>query len=204
MSNVTVKSIGAVVAALRRHVQHSRHAVDLLLDRCRHGVGYYLRARPRIIDGDRHARRRDVGILRHGKVNSARNPISVMTTERTVAKIGRSMKKFEMMAWFLAYSLTCWRLAASVWSGQAAAAASPWAGRRSVGIVVRSGRTSICGRICGNPPTTTQSSAFIPSVTTRRPSGCNAPVVMRRDCTCSPHRGRIHTSTPDPSRWLGR
>ena len=38
--------VGAVVARLRRHVQHARHAGDLLLDRRRHGVGHDLALAP--------------------------------------------------------------------------------------------------------------------------------------------------------------
>ena len=90
--------VGAVVARLRRHVQHALDAVDLLLDRRRHGVGHHLGAGAGIADGDRHARRRDARDTgRPADENSAMPPISVMTTDSTVAKIGRSMKKREII-----------------------------------------------------------------------------------------------------------
>ena len=60
--------VGAVVAHLRRHVEHARHAVDLLLDRRRHGVGHHLGAGPGIADRHRHAGRRDPRILRDRQV----------------------------------------------------------------------------------------------------------------------------------------
>ena len=40
---VTVRLYDAVVGALRRHVEHVLHAVDLLLDRRRHRLGHDLR-----------------------------------------------------------------------------------------------------------------------------------------------------------------
>ena len=56
--------VRAVVAHLRRHVEHALDAVDLLLDRRRHRVGHHRGAGPGIADRDRDARRRDPGILR--------------------------------------------------------------------------------------------------------------------------------------------
>ena len=40
--------VGAVVGALRRHVEHVLDAVDLLLDRRGHGVGHHLGVGPGI------------------------------------------------------------------------------------------------------------------------------------------------------------
>ena len=59
--------IGAVVAALRRHVEHVLHAVDLLLDGRSHGVRHYLRAGTWVGAGDAHGGRRNLGILGHGQ-----------------------------------------------------------------------------------------------------------------------------------------
>ena len=55
--------VRAVVAHLRRHVEHPLDAVDLLLDRRGHGVGHHLGAGAGIGDRDRYARRRDPRIL---------------------------------------------------------------------------------------------------------------------------------------------
>ena len=57
--------VRAVVAHLRGHVEHALDAVDLLLDRRRHRVGHHRGAGPGVVDGHRHAGRRDPGILRH-------------------------------------------------------------------------------------------------------------------------------------------
>ena len=55
--------VGAVVGALRRHVEHVLDAVDLLLDRRGHGVEHQLGVGARIAGRHLHRRRRDVGIL---------------------------------------------------------------------------------------------------------------------------------------------
>ena len=57
--------VRAVVAHLRGHVEHAVDAVDLLFDRRRHRVGHHRGAGPGVADRDRHAGRRDPGILRH-------------------------------------------------------------------------------------------------------------------------------------------
>ena len=54
----------AVIGADRRHIGHARHAVDLLLERGRHGVGDDLGAGARVGGGDNHLRWRDIGKLR--------------------------------------------------------------------------------------------------------------------------------------------
>ena len=54
----------AVIGADRRHVGHARHAVDLLLERGRHGVGDDLGTGARVGCGDNHLRWRDIGKLR--------------------------------------------------------------------------------------------------------------------------------------------
>jgi len=66
--------VAAVVARLGRHVQHVFHAVDLLLDRRRHGVGQHLRAGPGIRASDLHGRRRDLGVLRNGQREQSGQP----------------------------------------------------------------------------------------------------------------------------------
>ena len=68
--------VGAVVAHLRRHVEHALDAVDLLLDRRGHRVGHDLGAGAGI--GDRHLdrRRRDLGILGDAAGRTARSPRS--------------------------------------------------------------------------------------------------------------------------------
>src|SRR5205085_6447704 len=58
------QGVGAVVAHLRRHVQHALDAVDLLLDRRRHRVGHHLGAGPRVADGYRDGGGRDLRVLR--------------------------------------------------------------------------------------------------------------------------------------------
>ena len=88
--------VGAVVGALRRHVQHVFDAVDLLLDRGGDGVGHDLGVGSGIDGRDFDRRRRDVrDTARSGSVNSAMPPASVMMIDSTEAKIGRLMKKFE-------------------------------------------------------------------------------------------------------------
>ena len=57
----------AVAGALRRHVEHVLHAVDLLLDRRSHRFRHHLRVRARIIGRDLDRWRCDLGILRDGK-----------------------------------------------------------------------------------------------------------------------------------------
>ncbi len=54
----------AVAGALAAHVQHVLHAVDLLLERRRHGLGDHRRRGAGIGRGDLDRRRRDLGILR--------------------------------------------------------------------------------------------------------------------------------------------
>ena len=105
-----------------------------------------------------------------------------MTTDITVAKIGRSMKKCEKAdiahtAPFprsagpsRAASMRCRGSGAAGGSaGGSLGVASAQPGR-SVGIGIRSGLTSPPGRTCCRPPTATHSSGFKPAVTTRRPS----------------------------------
>ena len=60
--------IGAVGAAVGLHVEHVLDAVDLLLDRQRHGVDHGLGARAGIARGDLHGRRHHVGILRDREI----------------------------------------------------------------------------------------------------------------------------------------
>ena len=91
--------VGAVVAALRRHVEHALDAVDLLLDRRGHRVGHHLARWPR----DRcttpgPSAERWAGYWAIGSETTATLPASVMTIDSTAAKIGRSMKKREIMA----------------------------------------------------------------------------------------------------------
>ena len=65
----------AVIGTRRRHVDHSGHAVDLLLKRRGHGIGNDLCARSRICCGYDHLRRRHLGKLGNGqerKANEAR------------------------------------------------------------------------------------------------------------------------------------
>ena len=54
----------AVARALRSHVEHVLHAVDLLLDRRGHRLRHDLRVCAWIICRDLHSRRRDLRILR--------------------------------------------------------------------------------------------------------------------------------------------
>ncbi|MCY1220275.1 hypothetical protein D9M72_322840 [compost metagenome] len=54
----------AVVRTRRGHVEHARHAVDLLFERRRHRVGDHLGAGARIIGGNHDLRRRHIGKLR--------------------------------------------------------------------------------------------------------------------------------------------
>ena len=56
----------AVVCGLRRHVQHTFDAIDLLLDRGRHGVGHHLRVGAWVARRHLHRGGRDVGIRRWG------------------------------------------------------------------------------------------------------------------------------------------
>jgi hypothetical protein len=58
-----IEGVGAVVVALRRHVQHPLDAHDLLLDGGRHGVRDHLGIRAGIAGSHLHRRRRDVGVL---------------------------------------------------------------------------------------------------------------------------------------------
>ena len=53
------QAVAAVVRTLRRHVHDPFDAVDLLLDRRGDRIGDFLGARPGIIAGDLHGRRRD-------------------------------------------------------------------------------------------------------------------------------------------------
>ena len=57
----------AVARALRRHVEHVLNAIDLLLDRRRHGFRDHLRVRARVVGRDLDGWRRDLGILRDRK-----------------------------------------------------------------------------------------------------------------------------------------
>ncbi len=57
--------VRAVVARLGRHVEHARHAVDLLLDRRADGIGHDVGAGAGVADGDRDAGRRDPRVLGH-------------------------------------------------------------------------------------------------------------------------------------------
>ncbi len=59
--------VAAVVAALRRHVQHVFHAVDLLFDRRGHGVGHHLGVCARVRGRDFDRGRRDLRVLRDGQ-----------------------------------------------------------------------------------------------------------------------------------------
>ena len=68
------QAVAAVVAALRRHVEHVFHAVDLLLDRRGHGVGHHLCVGAGIVADDLNRRRRDLGILRHRQIINRRQP----------------------------------------------------------------------------------------------------------------------------------
>ena len=63
----------AVAGRLRRHIEHVVDAVDLLLDRGRHGLGHDLGGGSRILRGHRDRRRRDVRILRdrQGEIGDA-------------------------------------------------------------------------------------------------------------------------------------
>ena len=63
--------IGAVGAAVGLHVEHALDAVDLLLDRQRHGIDHGLGAGAGIAGGDLHRRRHHVGILRDRKIEQA-------------------------------------------------------------------------------------------------------------------------------------
>ena len=64
----------AVARALRRHVEHVLHAIDLLLDRRGHRFRHDLRVRARIIRRDLNGRRRDLRILRDRQASTARWP----------------------------------------------------------------------------------------------------------------------------------
>ena len=92
-----------------------------------------------------------------GRKNSAIPPIKVMTTDSTVAKIGRSIKNREIMttASILGFS-GCG--AAGLARPAACGAASDCPA--SDGIGRASGLTCICARTCWIAPTTTQSSAL--------------------------------------------
>src|SRR5262249_61584056 len=57
----------AVVGGLRRHVQRALDAVDLLLDRGRHGVGHHLRVGARVARRHLHRGGRDVGVQLGGE-----------------------------------------------------------------------------------------------------------------------------------------
>ncbi len=57
--------VGAVGTAVGLHVEHVLDAVDLLLDRQRHGVDHGLGAGAGIARRDLHGRRHHVGILRY-------------------------------------------------------------------------------------------------------------------------------------------
>src|SRR5439155_13778121 len=56
-----------VARALRRHVEHVLHAIDLLFDWSRNCFRHLLRVRAWIIGRDLDRRRRDLGILSNGK-----------------------------------------------------------------------------------------------------------------------------------------
>ncbi len=84
----------AVVRAARRHVQHPLDAVDLLLDGRGHGGGHRLRIGAGIDGRDLDRRRGHLGILGDRQAaSSATSPTMTITSESTVAKIGRSTKK---------------------------------------------------------------------------------------------------------------
>ena len=89
------QAVVAVVGRRRGHVHHVLDAVDLLLDRRGHGLGDDLGAGAGILAGHAHRRRRDRRIHRDRQRQSESPPASVIAIDRTVAKIGRSMKKRE-------------------------------------------------------------------------------------------------------------
>jgi len=60
-----IELVRAVVAALRRHVEHVFHAVDLLFDGRGHGVGHHLGTGARVGAGDPDRGGRHLRILRH-------------------------------------------------------------------------------------------------------------------------------------------
>ena len=66
--------VGAVAGARRLHVEHVLDAVDVLLDRQRHGVDQRRGARARIERRDLHGRRHDVRILRGRQVDERDEP----------------------------------------------------------------------------------------------------------------------------------
>ena len=67
--------------------------LTLLLDRGGHGVGDDPGVGAGIVRGDGDGRRRDFGILRDRQLDAGRPaPMMTITSERTVAKIGRSTK----------------------------------------------------------------------------------------------------------------
>ena len=90
--------IGAVGGAVGLHVEHVLDAVDLLLDRQRHGIDHGLGAGAGIARRDLHRRRHHVGILRDRQAEQATPPIRTIRIAMTLARTGRSMKNFEIMA----------------------------------------------------------------------------------------------------------
>ena len=159
--------IGAVGGAVGLHVEHVLDAVDLLLDRQRDGVDHGLGAGAGIAGGDLHRRRHDVGILRDREADTAHTaPIRTIRMAMTLARTGRSMKNFEIMA---GPSLRC----------------------RAGLDLLACGSTFWPGIARSNPPTTTLSSGFSPlSMTRSSPSSC--PVVTLR---CSTTFSALTTST---------
>ena len=113
------QAVVAVVGGHRRHVHHVLDAVDLLLDRRGHRLGDHLGAGAGILAGHADRRRRDRRIHRDRQRPRARAPpASVIAIDRTVAKIGRSMKKRENTG-----------VARGVWGGQDPPRTSRLAGR---------------------------------------------------------------------------
>ena len=99
----------AVVGALRRHVHHVFDAVDLLLNRRRHGVGDDAGVGAGI-DADTSTVGGAIsGYCATGSVNRAMPPPSVMKMDSTAAKMGRLMKKRENTIVALFQSLGAFR-----------------------------------------------------------------------------------------------
>ena len=110
------QGVGAVVGGLRRHVHHALDAADLLLDGGGHRVAHGLGVGPGIERRHQHRGRRHLGYCATGSVNTATPPASTKTIDSTEAKIGRSMKKWE---------ITCVALRFGPHEGSEAPAAAP-------------------------------------------------------------------------------
>ncbi len=93
----------AVGGRLREHVEHALDAVDLLLERRRDGLGDDLRIGAGIGGADDDRRRHDARVFADRQLEDAPAPPPTrISSERTAAKIGRSMKNREN---FMASSL---------------------------------------------------------------------------------------------------